>query len=153
MHYIERTLNKESTATSACVSFLEGIYQSTAETLPDIKDQSIITSLVDSTELLETDDAYRASLTLKDGPPNITTKQVINTKFVKKKGPRKYKSGLFVRRDRAEHQEIRYLPPGRMKDYYDMMLAGYPEGEKPASFATFYRELGLVKYTFLVCET
>lgn len=147
MRYINKTLNRESTATSACISFLEGVYHSTAETLPDIRDDSIITSLVDSTELLEHDDAYRASLTLKDEPTN-TTERVINRKFVKKKGPRKFKSGLLVKRDRAENQEIRYLPPGRMKDYYDMMLAGYPEGEAPASFATFYRELGLVKYTF-----
>lgn len=86
---------------------------------PDIKDNSISKTLVDSSELLLLDDSYTAPVALK---------KVIKTKFVKRKGPRKFKSGL-VKQDRAETKELRYLPPGRMKDYYNnMMLAQHPEG-------------------------
>lgn len=139
MRYIRLTLNKEPAATSECISFLEGIYQSIAETLPEIRDCSISTSLVDSTALLETEDSYRKGVTLKE--KNVT--QVINKKFVKRKGPRKFKSGMQVNRDRSETREIRYLPPGRMKDYYEMMLSQYSsETAAPASFATFYRAPG-----------
>ena len=131
MRYIKRAFNNDSTtATSECISFLEGIYQSVAETLPDINDHSISTTLVDSSELLQLDDAYTKPVTLK---------KVIQTKFVKRKGPRKFKSGLEVKRDRAETRELRYLPPGRMKDYYNMMVAQHPVGKAPASFASFYR--------------
>ena len=139
MRYIRLTLNKEPAATSECISFLEGIYQSIAETLPEIRDCSISTSLVDSTALLETEDSYRKGVTLKE--KNVT--QVINKKFVKRKGPRKFKSGMQVNRDRSETREIRYLPPGRMKDYYEMMLSQYSsETAAPASFSTFYRAPG-----------
>ena len=138
MRYIRLNLNKEPAATSECISFLEGIYQSIAETLPEIRDCSISTSLVDSTALLETEDSYSKGVTLKK--KSVT--QVINKKFVKRKGPRKIKSGMQVNRDRS--REIRYLPPGRMKDYYEMMLSQYSsETAAPASFATFYRAPGL----------
>ena len=70
-------------------------------------------------ELLLLDDSYTAPVALK---------KVIKTKFVKRKGPRRFKSGL-VKQDRAETKELRYLPPERMKDYYNnMMLAQHPEG-------------------------
>jgi hypothetical protein len=120
MRYIKRAFSNDSTtATSECISFLEGTYQSVAETLPDIKDNSISKTLVDSSELLLLDDSYTAPVALK---------KVIKTKFVKRKGPRRFKSGL-VKQDRAETKELRYLPPGRMKDYYNnMMLAQHPEG-------------------------
>ena len=138
MRYIKRNFSADATASSECISFLEGIYQSVAETLPDIRDHSITTSLVDSTELLMMDDSYSKPVTVG----NEQHKKVINTKFVKKRGPRRLKSGLQVQRDRPETKELRYLAPGRMKDYYNMMLAQHPEGKAVVSFATFYRALG-----------
>ena len=81
------------------------------------------------------DDSYSKPVTVG----NEQHKKVINTKFVKKRGPRRLKSGLQVQRDRPETKELRYLAPGRMKDYYNMMLAQHPEGKAVVSFATFYR--------------
>ena len=136
MRYIKRTETKAPEATSECISFLEGIYQSVAETLPDIRDSSISTTLVDSPSLLETDDSYRAGVTLDENPqPKISAPKCLG----KKKGPRKFKAGMRVNRDRHETKEIRFLPPGKMKDYYEMMLSQRSGGGTPASFATFYR--------------
>ena len=109
MRYIRKTINKEPEATSECVSFLEGVYQSVAETLPDLNGASIASTLVDSPELLESEDAYRTELTVGKAEGQ-------SAKSFKRKGPRKRKKGLMVFRDRAVCKEVRYLPPGRMKD-------------------------------------
>ena len=133
MRYITRNDNKSPEASSECYSFLQNVYHSIAETLPDIRDPSITTSLVDSPSLLETEDSYRKKLTISGGPSAVIKRHL------KKKGPRKYKAGIRVNRDREQTKEVKYLPPGRMKDYYIQMVNNDPEQGKRASFATFYR--------------
>lgn len=129
MRYIKKTASKEPESTAECITFLEHMYQSIAETLPDVSDHSLSTSLADSTELLGMDDAYRQTLSLSGVKPQNK----------KRKGPRRFKHGLKVNRDRSHVQEVRFLPPGRVKDHYESFLAQFSESAKPPSFATFYR--------------
>lgn len=128
MRYIRKTFDKRPEATSECLTFLEGIYNSVAETLPDVKDHSLSTSLADTPEQSELEDSYSLKVSLGLDP-----------KPKKLKGPRRFRKGMLVRRDRPQTKEVRYLPPGRMKDYYAQFTAQYGEHQKPASFPTFYR--------------
>ena len=130
MRYLARSINKEPQATSECVSFLEGIYESVAETLPDLVDSSMTTSLEETPEAVSIRDAYASSL---DSEAGVST-----VKETKKKGPRTMRKGLHVFRDRGK--EVRFLPPGRMKDFYEQLCANF-DGfvKKPPSFPTFYR--------------
>lgn len=81
--------------------------------------------------VLDVEDSYSKSVALGPNP---------KTKPHRLKGPRKFKKGLRVNRDRpAAASEVRYLPPGRMRDYYTQFCAQYGEYQKHASFATFYR--------------
>ena len=125
MRYLKRTINKEPQATSECVSFLEGIYESVAETLPDVIDASMVTTLEETPGALSIGDAYSSSIGLESVER-------------KRKGPRAMRKGLKVFRDRGK--ETRFLPPGRMKDYYEQLCSNFDGGvKKPPSFATFYR--------------
>lgn len=130
MRYLTRAINKEPQATSECVSFLEGIYESVAETLPDLVDSSMLTSLEETPGAVSIRDAYAASLDMESGMSQVNV--------TKKKGPRTTRKGLQVFRDRGK--EVRFLPPGRMKDYYEQLCANF-DGlvKKPPSFPTFYR--------------
>lgn len=123
MRYIKRTEATTPESTSECISFLEGIYESVAETLPDIRDHSMDISLRELAD--KSGDAYSANI-------NVTTKPK-----QKLKGPREFKKRIRVMRDRKK--EVRHLPPGRMKDYYEQMLALSSRSKPVASFATFYR--------------
>ena len=85
MRYIKRSVDKHPEATAECVSFLAGIYNSVAETLPDIRDPAISTSLVDSTSALEMEDSYSKQVMLQAQPEKGVTQ--------KRKGPRRFKKG------------------------------------------------------------
>lgn len=135
LRYIKRNLNKEPESHAECVTFLEGIYNSVAETLPEQRDLGPDpgTSLgpPKDDEGYEEDPSFMKALL----PPAAA---LASAKPVKRKGPRRFKKGLKVNHD--HQKEERFLPPGRMKDYHQMMLVQYPEeyAKKP-SFATFYR--------------
>ncbi|CAK9025711.1 FO synthase subunit 1, partial [Durusdinium trenchii] len=136
LRYIKRNLNKEPESHAECVTFLEGIYNSVAETLPEQRDLGPDpgTSLgpPKDDEGYEEDPSFMKALL----PPAAA---LASAKPVKRKGPRRFKKGLKVNHD--HQKEERFLPPGRMKDYHQMMLVQYPEeyAKKP-SFATFYRD-------------
>lgn len=132
MRYLKRTINKEPQATSERVSFLEGIYESVAETLPDVIDASMVTTLEETPEAVSIGDSYSTSVGL-DSADSVHS-DVEGTR----KGPRAMRKGLRVFRDRSK--ETRFLPPGRMKDFYEQLCSSFAGGvKKPPSFATFYR--------------
>ena len=135
MRYIKRASVTTPESSSECISFLEGIYESVAETLPDIKDHSMDIALEQVSSAAG--DAYSISL-----PSNCKPrKKQLRTA----KGPRQFRKGLQVMRDRKN--DVRYLPPGRMKDYYEQLLAltSATERKPTVSFATFYRDTWLLQ--------
>ncbi|CAK9118156.1 unnamed protein product [Durusdinium trenchii] len=135
MRYIKKTLDKSPEATAECISFLESIYQSVAETLPDTRSEDDIVAAVKLQE--------------KGGDEPLTQEHLNVTPSVSW-NPAQKKESLRVNRDQDKEQ--RFLPPGRMHDYYQMMISQYPEGKKPASFATFYRAW-TTEYPFMTFRT
>lgn len=119
---------------SAIISFLQGIYDSVAETLPDCRDDMepgdvAVISLGNSGDsdpyaqfdkIEERLDKNKANLT--EGIPRVK--------------PRKQKKSVAIDSDRAD-LEVRYLPPGNMIDYFDQFKLACPE--EKISFSTFWR--------------
>ena len=104
-------------------SFLQTIYDSVAETLPDVKDDGVETAL----HLTEDgSDPYAVAMDLQTEAPVGKV--------------RKYKKGLKLhveRRPEISGLEVRYLPPGNMSEYYEQFKG--MEGTQSASFAVFWR--------------
>ena len=104
-------------------SFLQTIYDSVAETLPDVKDDGVETAL----HLTEDgSDPYAVAMDLQTEAPVGKV--------------RKYKKGLNLhveRRPEISGLEVRYLPPGNMSEYYEQFKG--MEGTQSASFAVFWR--------------
>ena len=130
------------------VTFLRGVYESIAETLPDVRDEGC-------EDGLEGDERFSVNLPQADVDPytHAMTDPMVRLKL-KPKGRgiqvRRHGLRLNVQR-RPEHGlEKRWLPPGSMREYYDQFLCT-PDSKangKQISFATFWRawheEFGLV---------
>lgn len=111
------------TATARVTSFLQSIYESVAETLPDIRDDGVITSLTVGAEVLQ--DEYAESLS-EDGRKALAAKLALTAGPGSRKKARKRKFGLELHLERhpdcpSSTQEVRFLPPGVMRDYWEMM--------------------------------
>ena len=118
--YLERPLERLDVESSRAqvVTFLEGLYNSVAETLPDVKD--------DPEEITfeghagnDPPDSYVEALNKEDlvtvtaprgGKKRIRTK-IKSVKITEGRHPQQ--SGL----------EIRFLPPGHIKDYWEQLRA------------------------------
>ena len=117
---------------------LKGIYESVAETLPDVRDDTFDPDVdipTVSCEVPELMDPYAKILGAK------TVKK--NTKKSKKKRKLKRKGAVEVNADRkaAFQDQVRFLPPGAMKDYHEQFNSAYPRAadKKPVAFSTFWR--------------
>ena len=107
------------------------MYDSTAETLPDVKDDTCEPDEDASVELLKDvatcdQDDYAVSL--------AKLQQVSAFKDSKKKTNQRKRSVTILRKD----GEVRYLPPGSMKEYWEQLNC-QRESKKPISFAFFWR--------------
>ena len=111
------------TATARVTSYLESLYQSVAETLPDVRDRSVDLKWKPCEEQ---SDAYAE--TLVDGPGKPSNKKV-----------RKRKMGLTLHPERANDPalEVRYLPPGTMRDHWETMR--HADDRERVSFKTFWK--------------
>ncbi len=127
--------------TASIVSFLQEVYESVAETLPDYRDDTwdVETSLV----LGNPEDADEYSdLLVKESSFDVSKEITATGKGTK---PRKMKRSIKVnplRRPNPDgpdggHEE-KYLPPGQMKDHYDLYRKKQ-QGINCASFSTFWR--------------
>ena len=121
------------------ITFLEQVYQSQAETLPDWRDSG----LDDGDEVIslqlpsgvpsrpETDGYYKhAALGSSRSAP-----------AAKKKGKHKVKKAMAIDPDRVNLQ-LRFLPPCQMVDVYDQMKAAESANSSelgPVSFSCFWR--------------
>ncbi|CAE7518779.1 cofG [Symbiodinium necroappetens] len=135
------------------LSYLQSVYDSTAETLPDVKDGTCEPDEDASVELLKDvatcdQDDYAVSL--------AKLQQVSAFKDSKKKTNQRKRSVTILRKD----GEVRYLPPGSMKEYWEQLNC-QRESQKPISFAFFwrvwYQEFAFMKFrshsNHAVCST
>ena len=125
-------------ARARVASFLEAIYSSVAETLPDHRDESADPGdffAVYQFEDLSARDPYSNfdSLQRQLSQHSELTRQ-------KSLKPRKKKKSVAINPEKAALAlEERYLPPGRMMDYYEQFQSLVKDTDESASFATFWR--------------
>ncbi|CAK9001655.1 FO synthase subunit 1 [Durusdinium trenchii] len=117
------------------VSFLSEIYTSVAETLPDYRDDSY--DVATSLELVKKcdceEDPY-GDLVPGKGQDLETTKKPKNTKRSVQINPGR------VGVDSGGAYEEKWLPPGQMKEYWELYKQKHRLSSKPcASFATFWK--------------
>ena len=133
LRYLERPKAKcgDSELTEArgdVISFLEALYESVAETLPDFKDE-ILTPVDQACDVSRSSDPYAEE-------KEFQTEALLGCRTRK---PRKAKRQIQINLDRtSKHFEERWLPPSTMKEYYEQyqIQSALP---KPASFPTFWR--------------
>ena len=153
LRYIERPHSQCGAEQSECrtdvVSFLAGIYESVAETLPDVKDSTFDdvkpedippSGLVDP-YALELNKQLELDVRVLETDPD--TPQALPLPREAKSMPRKKRRSIHMNLDRSGSGEMvreeKFLPPGSMKEYF-MQYQAISQLEKPASFATFWRE-------------
>lgn len=103
------------------VSYLTSLYHSVAETLPDVRDSTDADEDVTAQGLLV--DPYAIELGKRADAESVkdhSGSRPVQAK-VKQAKPRKMKRGVLLNQDRvasdaADGKEVRYLPPGMMKD-------------------------------------
>ena len=120
------------TASAKVVSYLESLYNSTAETLPDVRDHGEGVEVQVTKNEDATCDAYAESVPTGGLHETSTGSS--------KKRPRKRKLNLEVHAERsAEHmgREVRFLPPGSMRDHFEAMRA--LDSSERVSFKVFWR--------------
>lgn len=126
----------DSEMVSSVLSFLESIYNSMAETLPDVRDtlQDVFPDCSDS-------DPYLAAMDF-DGPVEKPPKG------------KKMRRGVQVAPGRTVQEgcELRFLPPGTMKEFWVQYCQGCPTTARKASFPTFWR-LWASHYSFMRFRT
>ena len=134
----EKSLLKGESATSKVTSYLETLYMSVAETLPDIKDDGIETVLTPDVAK-EPPDAYVEALTAA-GSSQIPASACTSSKpSNQKQRKRKFGLDLHVERQPANSgQPVKHLPPGCMRDYFDQFRA-LDEVDNCISFKTFWK--------------
>ena len=120
MRYIQTPKSRLTgeSATARVTSYLQSIYESVAETLPDVKDDGIVTSLAAGT--VGEADTYAKALSA----PGSGAHQKRGLVFPKR--GRKYKFSLKLHEERHPNVsglEVRFLPPGVMRDYWEAMRA------------------------------
>ena len=117
-----------ASARSDIITFLNEIYNSVAETLPDFRDELGATG---GTVKINVEDPYSKALHDESVDPDLLPKP--------KTKPRKKKGQVQINLERtSKTMEERWLPPGSMKEYFEQyrLQSGL---EKPGSFVTFWR--------------
>lgn len=113
------------------VSYLQQLYTSCAETLPDVRDDPL--SPQEQVEFLQLDgaqgDPYAEKL--------FDVSKGVGELPAKRKKERKQIRGLKINQERLK-EETRFLPPGTMKDHWEQYRQVSPL-PSPASFPTFWR--------------
>ena len=116
------------------VTFLQGIYNSVAECLPDFRDDGYDADelpTVNDLKVPELGDPYTEILG-QEGKP------LLKPFGGKQRLTRKKKFSLSINLDRKD--EVKFLPPGNMKDYWEQMVAAETASNlPPVPFTTFWR--------------
>ncbi|CAK9080151.1 FO synthase subunit 1, partial [Durusdinium trenchii] len=134
------------TSRARIISFLRQLYESVAETLPDVRDDSYefdnASVVLDIPEL---SDPYAEAMSQKS--QDIKPMADSSVRGGKRKIRKKKRSVVISSERKAE--EDRYLPPGQMRDYWEQFKAaeGSDSGKVPV-FSTFWRAW-LQEFSFL----
>eukprot|EP00435_Cladocopium_sp_Y103_P071533 s659_g37.t1 len=115
------------------VSYLTRVYESIAESIPDIRDSAFDDLAPARRGSAETLDVYAIELKRQAEE---------NTNMVAK--PRKRRKSVELNMERTHGEtakEIKYLPPGFLKEYY-VQYVSVSTLPQPASFPTFWRVTG-----------
>ncbi|CAK9069137.1 unnamed protein product, partial [Durusdinium trenchii] len=113
------------------VSFLESVYHGQAETLPDVRD-NIVDVDMKVIDVQVVADPYVDALNAANPATELPSK-----KEGRKQHQRLKNKSVQVNTDRSQFEE-RFLPPGTMMDYYELMKAAEPD-LPPVSFSSFWR--------------
>lgn len=135
LRFLKKSCSKVAgeSSTARVVSFLETLYESVAETLPDVRDDAISAKLVEP--VIAQGDGYAANLT-EEATASDPLKQI----HAEQKRPRKRKKGLQLHPERhpdVSKLEVRYLPPSTMKEHWETMQS--LDGREAVSFGTFWK--------------
>lgn len=143
LRYISTPCNSngpKDAARSDVISFLASIYDSVAETLPDVRDSTFDDIVPDDVPCSGLVDNYSLELnrqTADTEPGSIPTE-----KKPQQEKPRKMKKSVKLNMDRGTDGKLampeKWLPPGCMKEYYMQYVLQSPL-DKPAVFSTFWR--------------
>ena len=131
----------KSSVKSEIISHLQMLYESVAETLPDVRDDSFepedaITVAQEGTDELQ--DGYAAAI----------SEEADSIKPGKgKKKPHRMKKSVALLRTSTN---VRYLLPGCMKDHFEQMNASRDGSLPPISFAYFWKVPGLCVTHYMV---
>lgn len=132
LRYLKRgkLAGENSQKVTDVVSFLQSVYDSIAETLPDVRDAT----------LDDDDTSPSVPSELKDGDPYLLamSSQTIEPEDKSKRKKRNHR-GVQINPARTSADfEDRYLPPGTMKEYWVQYCQRMTGCEKVA-FPTFWR--------------
>ena len=136
---------------SDILSFLQGLYDSVAETLPDIRDD---TEPDDGSVQVflqaESADQDEYASALNAAQPNHELESEVKP-MTKQSKPRKKKKSVVIQRT---HQEVRYLPPGTLKEYWHQMNMMREPPLKKIAFSYFWRAAQLEHHApcLVVCD-
>lgn len=130
LRYLQRprSSTKGHEARADVIEFLSNLYISTAETLPDVKDDPLTSAEELKVRVPNNGDP------LGDLYAEKMAEMVAAAKTVNK---RKKKKGIEINQLRA-NMEQRFLPPGTMRDFWEQYRL-HSQNQKPASFPTFWR--------------
>ena len=146
LRYIKRPRSHtsgEQEVRSSVVSYLNQVYESTAETLPDLRDTTFKDADPNSLGISVVDmplDSYSAELN-RESDEKMRFAHLLSRKNVAVKKPRKKRRSVVMNAARLQGEdakEVRWLPPGSMKEIWDQYRV-VCEGERLASFPTFWR--------------
>ena len=131
-------------ASARVISYLESLYESVAETLPDVRDDpSIVTKncVVPADQVQG--DGYSERLGHRVPAPDDSA---VNPK--RKLRKRKMSLILDPARQADPNLEVRYLPPGSMRDHWETMISLDPRSAPSFKtfWATWHREYGHLRF-------
>lgn len=153
LRYIKKPMSlvglSQDSVRSDIVSFLSSVYESVAETLPDVRDTAFDGIEAAHIPSIGHMDSYCIELNrqsaenFEEADENhiSSRRRFIFPQAKGKAKPRKKRKALELNMDRTHGpgaKEVKFLPPGFMKEYYQQyrMVSSL---EKPASFPSFWR--------------
>ena len=137
LRFLQKGMEKNdmpSLSKSAIISFLQGIFDSVAETLPDWRDDMEPGDLAVIAVDGDVEDPYSKFDTIKKELERSSEHLGRLSRPVAK--PRAHKKSVKLDADRVGMEE-RFLPPGTMTEYFDQFKLACPEHK--ISFSTFWR--------------
>ena len=162
MRYLKKPRSLDQSQRASIVSFLGHLYNSVAETLPDFRDdlenadvEVQVVALKPSQDDSERD-PYGEFIQEEQEPSTKASQQPSLQRHSKVKGSkeRKMRGSIEInvaRKPEASGKDVRWLPPGHMKDMWEQYRVGLQNSMvRPASFTLFWREPLCCHYQIII---